>query len=258
MQAMMNCSDIESADLVGKRYGRLIVTSRQERRKSGKSSRLYFLCKCSCGNEKWVSKGNLISGNVRSCGCLAKDTTISRSKRENKFVKYSPGVIVAYDSKGDYFLFDEDDFEKVKRYCWNVRSNGYVQTNLPASDTSKRKPIVLHRYLLDMLEEEFSWDRVVDHINGNPRDNRRCNLRIVSQIQNSHNRAPRKDSSTGITGVTKCSKEKNTYIVRVSHKGSRYYAGYFEDFNDAKAAALDLHNKFYEEFSYETSRNIKE
>jgi hypothetical protein len=30
------------------------------------------LCKCSCGKEKFVQAKNLISGRVKSCGCLAK------------------------------------------------------------------------------------------------------------------------------------------------------------------------------------------
>jgi hypothetical protein len=58
-------------DLCGKRFGRLIVTDKyeQRKRKNRKSSRTRWLCKCDCGNEKWIFRSLLLSGNTTSCGC---------------------------------------------------------------------------------------------------------------------------------------------------------------------------------------------
>lgn len=39
-----------------------------------------YLCKCSCGNTKIVSKNDYKSGGVRSCGCLIRDFNASRAK----------------------------------------------------------------------------------------------------------------------------------------------------------------------------------
>lgn len=52
----------------GQRFHKLIVLNEREVR-NGKT---YLKCKCDCGNETWVSNGNLTSGEVKSCGCLSK------------------------------------------------------------------------------------------------------------------------------------------------------------------------------------------
>lgn len=51
----------------GYKFNMLTVLNNYETRKG----RTYWHCKCDCGNETWVSAGNLISGEVKSCGCLS-------------------------------------------------------------------------------------------------------------------------------------------------------------------------------------------
>ncbi|MGB2336959.1 MAG: HNH endonuclease signature motif containing protein, partial [Alcanivorax sp.] len=55
---------------------------------------------------------------------------------------------------------------------------------------------VFHRLLMDCPEA-----LVVDHINGNPSDNRRENLRICSQSDNLCNRKLHSNNSSGYRGV---------------------------------------------------------
>lgn len=56
-------------DLVGQRFGRLVVIEKLPSQKwTG-----WWRCKCDCGNIKDVPTGNLTSGNTQSCGCLAKE-----------------------------------------------------------------------------------------------------------------------------------------------------------------------------------------
>jgi hypothetical protein len=59
-------------DLVGKRFGKLIVIKFDH--KEGKGSgviRYFWKCKCDCGNETIVRRGHLKDGKIRSCGCLS-------------------------------------------------------------------------------------------------------------------------------------------------------------------------------------------
>lgn len=58
-------------DLTGKRYDRLLVLAKTEKRSS--SGCVMWLCRCDCGKVKNVSGQSLTSSNTRSCGCLSKE-----------------------------------------------------------------------------------------------------------------------------------------------------------------------------------------
>lgn len=55
-----------SNDLTGKRFGKLTVISKTDRKKNGS---ILWECRCDCGNEKEVTSRDLNSGRVKSCGC---------------------------------------------------------------------------------------------------------------------------------------------------------------------------------------------
>jgi hypothetical protein len=57
---------MERADIIGRRFGRLVVVAR------GETTRR-LVCKCDCGSEGSFIRGNLTSGNTSSCGCLRLD-----------------------------------------------------------------------------------------------------------------------------------------------------------------------------------------
>lgn len=62
-------------NLIGQRFGRLLVIDRSENDAHGKTR---WLCKCDCGNEKVVGGAELRQGKTKSCGCAhyEKTTTI--------------------------------------------------------------------------------------------------------------------------------------------------------------------------------------
>lgn len=53
-------------DLKGQRFGRLFVKEYV----GSENKRSMWLCKCDCGKEKIISSKNILTNNVRSCGCL--------------------------------------------------------------------------------------------------------------------------------------------------------------------------------------------
>lgn len=58
---------------VGNRYGRLVVL--EQTIKSGiKNKATYWKCQCDCGNTTIAAGTLLRRGNIKSCGCLAKET----------------------------------------------------------------------------------------------------------------------------------------------------------------------------------------
>jgi len=70
--------------LVGTVFGRLTVVSEFHVRGNDR----YATCRCSCGAEKEVSKGNLISGRNNSCGCLRKE--LSKERRTTHGMSQTP------------------------------------------------------------------------------------------------------------------------------------------------------------------------
>lgn len=56
-------------NLVGQRYGRLIVVSRAP----NQGRKVCWRCKCDCGNMRDVQTYNLVFGLTKSCGCYRRE-----------------------------------------------------------------------------------------------------------------------------------------------------------------------------------------
>lgn len=67
-------------DIIGQRFGRLIVIIEVETKKS----RRHVLCQCDCGQPTIVAVQELRKGNTKSCGCLRKEITARLGKRITK------------------------------------------------------------------------------------------------------------------------------------------------------------------------------
>jgi hypothetical protein len=59
----------ERKDLVGKKFGRLLVLKFSHKSRCGKT---VWLVVCDCGVEKKVSGNDLVCGSIGSCGCLRR------------------------------------------------------------------------------------------------------------------------------------------------------------------------------------------
>lgn len=79
--------------------------------------------------------------------------------------------------KGVYAKVDDEDFEEVSKYIWYLHKTGY-----PSSSHYGRRAQI-HRIVMK-AEVGGMW---IDHINGNPLDNQKKNLRFCTPKQNSHN-----------------------------------------------------------------------
>ena len=66
-------------------------------------------------------------------------------------------------------LIDDEDYPKVSKYIWHIMALGYINGSV------KNKRFYLHRFIMNAPS-----NKVVDHINGNKLDNRKCNLRLCS------------------------------------------------------------------------------
>ena len=209
-----------------------------------KSRRRTWDCLCDCGNIKYnTQEKGLKSGKVKSCGCLTKETSIQNGFKAKKYNKYdlSGEYGIGYGSNGKEFYFDLEDYDKIKDYCWIVKSNYYVESHLPYTNTY----ISLHRLIMNEKNKEI----LIDHINHKPNDNRKKNLRKVNYSKNMQNRKMPSNNTSGYIGV-----HKNGNAWRAELRTNGYiYGKTFKNKNDAIAYRNELEDKHYGEYSYKNS-----
>ena len=96
----------------------------------------------------------------------------------------------------------------------------------------------IHRVIWFMVHSE--WPEQIDHINGDPSDNRLCNLRAVTMKENMLNRKLDKRSTTGVAGVIPSNGRYKCYINK---DGVEHFLGYFADLFEAACARKSAENR---------------
>jgi len=110
---------------------------------------------------------------------------------------------------------------------------------------TKRKEKLIHSLIM-----ETPKGMVVDHINADPLDNRRCNLRICTNAENSRNNTLSKTNSIGLKGVqsAKANGSAKPHRARIKHNYQEIQLGTFVTKEEAAIAydqkALELFGEF--------------
>ena len=85
-------------------------------------------------------------------------------------------------TQGKIALIDDEDYELISKYKWHYSKSSINYGRAMAQPTKHGKAIRMHRLIMQALDH-----LEVDHINNNPLDNRRSNLRLVTHAQNQKN-----------------------------------------------------------------------
>jgi hypothetical protein len=72
-------------DLIGRRFGRLVVLNELPRRSH--NPRIQYLCRCDCGDERAYAGSDLRYGDSKSCGCLRREMLRARNYRHGEAVR---------------------------------------------------------------------------------------------------------------------------------------------------------------------------
>jgi hypothetical protein len=120
------------------------------------------------------------------------------------------------------------------------KQDGRVQVRINGSMYKAHRLVFLwhHGYLPEYI----------DHIDGNPANNRIENLRECSLSQNQWNRKVCKNNTSGYKGVW-FSKQTNKWQVEVHSEGRKYYGGLFADAESANKAAIELRKSLHKDFA---------
>jgi hypothetical protein len=116
-----------------------------------------------------------------------------------------------------------------------MRSDGYIIT--------KSCCLRLHRLIMDCPN-----DKEVDHIDHNPSNNRKINLRIVTSQQNKFNQNVKTNNTSGVKGVS-WSKERRKWETYIGYNGKKINLGRFVNLKDAIQARKEAEIKYFGEYN---------
>lgn len=146
-------------------------------------------------------------------------------------------------TQNKFALVDDEDFIRINKIKWHyaeyAKGRGYAKAN-----NKGKKPTLLrmHRFILGLNGKEK-----VDHINRNPLDNRRKNLRIVTQSQNMMNSGLRTNNKSGYKGVCFVKREKK-WLATTWKDGKQIYIGIFDNPREAAKSynekVVELHGLY--------------
>ena len=124
-------------------------------------------------------------------------------------------------------LIDPEDEWILSVQSWSVRRDGYVICRVRGNN---KVPMYLHHAIMGCP----IWDREeIDHINRNPSDNRRCNLRWTTHAQNLRNNG-QAVGQVGIRGITR--NGNGSYRAQVKRNGRCHYIGSYVSVDEAVIA----------------------
>lgn len=148
-------------------------------------------------------------------------------------------------------LFDYKDgflFWKVNRGSNQLKDKkaGWINEGRHYDVMVQNKTYKLHRLI-------FAWHhgyfpKEIDHIDGNPLNNKIENLRPVTHSQNMQNSRLRKDNISGEKGVT-WDKRFNKWRVHCVLDKKQYYGGSFKNLTEAIESVRKLREKLHSEFA---------
>lgn len=142
-------------------------------------------------------------------------------------------------TQGQVTLVDDEDYDFLNQWRWQLWRKKYVKRTHHFWIKEQKKygsyHLYMHRVIMDALK-----GLVVDHINGNPLDNRKANLRICTNAQNI-TCGFRKLPKSGFRGVVASGKQ---FQARLAGKALGSFSCPKEAAKIYNNAAFELYGEF--------------
>jgi hypothetical protein len=121
-------------DRIPERYGRLTVVERAQNDRQGKTQ---WRCACDCGREVVARPYSLKIGETKSCGCLSREMTISRSYKHGH-------------ARGGRETSVYASWKSMIRRCYNPNDQDYKSYGAKGRAVCKRWRNSFENFLTDM------------------------------------------------------------------------------------------------------------
>ena len=148
-------------------------------------------------------------------------------------------VKLRWSEKEAIMLCDLEDWERLKVFTWGLgKSGGYPSTNVYVN--KKHKVVKFHQIVFGQKK-----GYLVDHINRNPLDNRKENLRFVAATANMINKGLSDKNKSGYKGVS-WRKDSNKWRAQIVVNRKAICLGTFERIEDAIEARKAAEKHYFE------------
>lgn len=202
------------------------------------------MCDVDGCDKKVLAKGYCSKhySQVRTHGEVQKRTIRDRNEyRQENEITY----ILLYNINNEVVaeaIIDTEDLEKVIPYKWSVYNNRDQSQYCKANTIGQ-----MQRFILNLSKGDGKY---VDHINRNPLDNRKCNLRVCTNQENIRNCKIPKNNKSGHKGVY-WSEERKKWVAQITLNNKTIGLGRFTNFKDAVEKRKEAVKKHYGEFNNE-------
>lgn len=215
-------------DMTGRKYGRLTAIG-LDRIENGHT---FWKFRCDCGKTVVIDGWGARSGKIKSCGCFNAE----RIKKQRKFNEYKivDGYVKVKLNDENHMLCDIEDWERFNGHYWFMNDAGYA-----VCETMKTGTLRFHKLVTGTTAEV-----IIDHINRNKLDNRKCNLRIATASVNAINRGLQSNNTTGYKGVY-FDKRRRVWKAWVKVSGKLITLGSYPKKEEAIAARQAGEEKYY-------------
>ena len=152
--------------------------------------------------------------------------------------------------KNLWAIIDLEDLDRVLNipYTWFAKydediDSFYAATSWYYPELKRSKPVHLHQFIMN------ANGKVVDHENHNTLDDRKSNLRVIADSNNSKNRKTRnKNNKSGYRNVS-WDGYKWVVQLQINKKNVALARFAYEDLDKAGAFAEEMRQKYYGEFA---------
>lgn len=156
-----------------------------------------------------------------------------------QLLRYEPETGRLFWKERDIKWFADGGYSAQRRMAvWNSAfSNKEAFTSFHRKGYKKgqifEKQYLAHRVI--WVIAHGAWPRQIDHINGDPADNRLTNLRSVTSQENQQNMSRARNNTSGCTGVT-WDQAREKWIAQIQNGGRNVHLGRFSDRDEAICA----------------------